>query len=135
MQSNNISWGREAALAAVSETDSVLLEQPPAVALLVDVEGAIQEVDAGAHAMLGYAPGDLLDTSLFRHIYERDLLPVFRGVAALVLGHEKEVELGFHIRTAGGLWRGVRASMQARCQGAAVVGILLTIHPVLTALA
>jgi hypothetical protein len=105
---------------------------PARVTFLLDVDGSIQQIETppgdAAGPETGLDPGSLVSTSLFRHVHECDLLPLFRGVAELVDGQEEEVPVGFRLRTGGGLWRAVQGTMRLCSDGRTIAGLLLTLQ-------
>lgn len=103
--------------------------------IVLSDDGSIQEVSASVSEMLGYSPGFLSGSPIFRLIYEHDLLNVFRGVSNLVSGRIDEADMNVRMRTAGGCWRTFRASAHLRLNGSSVVGILIVLYPALSAFA
>lgn len=100
----------------------------PDIVFVLGADGAIERVDEGTRGGQGFGASALLSTSLFRHIHQTDLMPVFRGVEELVSGREEEVQIGFHLRTAAGIWRSVRGTMRRCSDGRATASLMLTLH-------
>lgn len=104
------------------------------IALVLAPDGLIREVSPSVSPVLGYAPEAVRGTLFFRHVHDRDVLAVFKGIADLALGLEQETDLEFHMRAEGGRWTAFRARACSQFEGPVLVGILLTLQPVLTAL-
>lgn len=116
-----------------SSTTASPADRAARLILRLDAEGCIRQIDAPGSEGLGLDPDALVTTSLFHHMHERDLMPVFRGMAELVEGRREEVPVGFHLRTPGGLWQAVQGTMRLCSSGHAIAGLLLTLQ-LLTAL-
>lgn len=102
--------------------------------LVLAPDGLIRAVSPSVAPVLGYEPDSVQGTLFFSHVHDRDLLAVFKGIVDLALGMERETDLEFHLRGEGGRWTAFRAKACAQLDGPVVVGILITLQPVLDAL-
>lgn len=121
----------ERVLPSAAESASGPGEEP--IDLVLNPEGFIRGASASVQT-LGYAPERLVGDLLFHYISERDLLPAFRSIVDLVLRSEPEAQFPVHVRTAAGAWRAFCAEGRAQRDDQAIVGVVLTLHPLLAAL-
>ena len=109
-----------------------------AEALVIDIvtspDGTIEAVSPSVAPVLGYLSDQLVGSLLFRYVNEQELVSLLRTVGAVVGDREKEARLGVRLRGADGLWHLFQARVRARLNGAVIVGVALTLQPLLTAL-
>lgn len=105
------------------------------VTMFLSPDGAIEEARGPVSSILGYEPAHLKGSPLFRYINDGDLLKVFTSIAELVTGYEKEAEVDLHIKTADGKWHLYHAIAHLRLNGSTMTGIMLTLYPIMAALA
>ena len=82
---------------------------------------------------LGYPAERLVGSLLFHLVNRQELVSFLRHVGAVAIGRQDEAELGVRLRGADGLWHAFRATVRARLDGQTVIGLLLTLSPLLTA--
>lgn len=99
---------------------------------VLSLDGTVRTVSPKISSWLGYAPDHLTGTSLYDHVYREDLLGIFRCIVQLVLGEENEAGLMLRLRTATGTWRACGGGARLQRDGEAILGILLTLYPLLS---
>ena len=120
-------------LEAPAESASTAASGASSIDLVLNPEGFIRDASPSVET-LGYAPEGLVGDLLFHYISEGDMLPAFRSIVDLVLRSKPQAQFPVRVRTAAGAWQAFCAEGRAQRDDHAVVGVLLTLHPLLGAL-
>ena len=103
--------------------------------MLIGAGGTIEDVSPSVILALGYPADHLVGSLLFRYVNQHELVSFLRHIGAVVGGREDEAETGVRLRGTDGLWHAFQAKVRARLNGQVIVGVILTLHPLYTALA
>lgn len=87
---------------------------PPEPQLVLDREGAIQDLNEGARDVLDYSEDEIIEANFFSHVHGRNLRRVMRDLAQMVSCNRQRARWLLRLRTGSDRWRWYRVSVLNR---------------------
>lgn len=107
-----------------------LLQHVLDIVAVLDADGTLRYASPAAKSMLGYAPEDVVGTSVFDYVHPDDLEGALRALAETLMTPRALPPLEFRARHADGSWRYVEVVRNNRLNDASVGGVVITVRDI-----
>ncbi len=96
---------------------------------VTDADGRIRYVNGAVRRVLGYAPMDMVGTSVFDYIHREEVDDAVASLGSTAVGVDRYgVPLSLRVRSADGTWRAVEVTAANMLDDPAVAGMVFTVR-------
>ena len=107
-----------------------LLQHVLDIVAVLDADGTLRYVSPAAEAVLGYAPEEVVGTSIFDYVHPDDLSRASAALAETLVAPGGLPPLEFRARRADGAWRHVEVVRNNRLDDPAVGGVVINVRDI-----